>query len=99
MRTLQNDNTVISAYIKNNFMDLPKIDRIDVLDENVSQNAHIAEDKLRKMFNKTAIKRAAPQQPQISIQPITSKSRLSDSSLKGSKSQIEEVLEEEYLNN
>jgi hypothetical protein len=92
MRNLQNDNSVISAYIKNNYLDLPKVDRIDVLDENIPQNSHVAEDKLRKLFNKTAIKRATPA-PAPSIQPVTSKSRLSDSSLKGSKSQIEEVVE------
>jgi hypothetical protein len=53
IQQLDDGNSVIRAYIKNNYEELPKVDRVDMIDVPTATKAdQAAEDKLRSMFNK-----------------------------------------------
>lgn len=98
---LDDGNSVIKAYIKNNYEELPKVDRIDdiVTSNATKKTSQLAEDRLRSMFHKKArstkeepTTQASKPQTQASIRPT-----ISDPT--HSTSMVEEIVveEEEYL--
>lgn len=63
-------NSVISAYIRKNYEDLPKIDNVDKIDvANINKAAQSGENKLRQMFNKKPLQEPAKKEVQFSKEP------------------------------
>lgn len=103
--SLDDGNSVIKAYMKNNYEELPQVDRIDdITVPNQTKVSQLAEGRLRAMFNKknrSVVKEEptptkSPQQPPKPSAQQSNRQVAADQN--NSTSMVEEiVVEEEYL--